>query len=366
MEIKINLDITSKLSLNNGIDLEELANNLQRFTSMHLFIDHTGLLKGIHDILEINYTPSELVKIENGYHMREIATGRTFIVFTRELFNLLTLQKCEHINTFFQNLMEETESDFSMEPSSYENPESYSYEIESEASCEEGGKQYITNFRLFLQIDEDEDGSYALNLNPKYISMLEEENDIDIGNTIALSFQTFLERKDYTSEIRLVYHEDYYAEVEITTHTELTQDIIEEIEDEAVLNLDKDNIFFIFRKSQEVDIIQDIINLQDDVIIHPDKIENGLFSSEVPLFNLPDDMIKLIMENIENIQFKGASFVFEYDQFEFEVRSEGNNLYSVFDLDMYFDDLPHLHPDYYLTDVQDYSELPVSQFFWMD
>jgi len=250
MENKINLDITSKLSINNGIDLAELVNNLQRFTPMHLFIDHTGLLKGIHNILEINYTPSELVKIENGYHMREIATGRTFIIFTRELLNLLTLQKCEYINTFFQNLMEESESDFSMEPSSYEDPESYLYDTESQASCEEDVKQYITNFRLFLHIDRDEDESSALNLDSKYISMLEKDNHIDIGNTIALSFQTFLERKDYTSEIRLVYHENHYAEVEITTHKELTQDIIEEIEDEAVLNLEKDSIFFIFRKTR--------------------------------------------------------------------------------------------------------------------
>ena len=80
----------------------------------------------------------------------------------------------------------------------------------------------------------------------------------------------------------------------------------------------------------------------------------------VPITRLPQDLVNMCLDTAINIKVNDIDY-FYYNNAEIIIRNEGQNLYSVFDLDSYFY-LSRLHPDKYIDTVE-YNELPVAQFY---
>ncbi len=218
-------------------------------------------------------------------------------------------------------------------------------------------------FRMFLRSSDN----ITTYLNPEIFKLLESENEINMKDTITLSFEEHLKHNGYLNpKVSLDFFQNKYAEICITLNSDLDDDIIEEIEDNALLNLyDDEVIFFIFRENKqnyEYDVdqeITDIINVVDDIIKTSDDSDGKLFASEVPLFVLPDELIMEIIDRADYLEENGDNCVFYYEDSEFMMIKEEENI-NVFDLNNYMVGIPHLHPKYY-PNYTEYSELPIAQ-----
>ena len=102
--------------------------------------------------------------------------------------------------------------------------------------------------------DDDIDCINATYINKKIFKYLEDEYKIDLSETISISFSTFLKTKGYESSISIFYYDHIFAEVCIESNVSLPDDIANEIEREALLNLkETDAIFFIIRSEYDND-----------------------------------------------------------------------------------------------------------------
>jgi hypothetical protein len=100
------------------------------------------------------------------------------------------------------------------------------------------------SFRMFLKKYEDMQSIY---LNEKTIRLLDDSNNIDLRETIEISFTSFLEGQGYLDPlVKIDFYENVFAEVVIETYEPLSDDVIIYIEDNARLDLlDNDIIFFV-------------------------------------------------------------------------------------------------------------------------
>lgn len=402
MQKNILFDLTTKLVLKDGASMEEIVDSLQKFTQYPLYIKHMDMtLRSIEDFSVFPKGEFELVGVETGYMLRHKITYETFHVFDRDFMEYLIGFNSEIYEERFETpsstSYDETISSDSFHPveeainiieeimkrrpntpvTELTSTEEDSSITESEASVsdeEESSEWSIdscvnkTWFRMLLKDcdDEDEESMY---LNSKTLSMIEYENELDIEETIKLSFQTFLENRNYENvDVKLGYHENVFAEIEIETSKPLSETDINEIEDEALLQLvGPDIIFFIFRESEEIfeNELVDILNMEDGMIEIIDEEEaDNIFASEVPLFKLPDSLVSEVMERVDFLNYEGKLLLFDYEDFQFGIKRESNNMYSVFDLDSMFFDIPHLHPNKY-QQVHDYYALPIAQFSYI-
>ena len=170
-------------------------------------------------------------------------------------------------------------------------------------------------------------------------SQLEIINDIDLRETLNISFSSFLSNKGYTASTNIYFYENKYAEIVIYTDKPIDKEIITRIEEDAILEVNSnDLIYFNYTKRENV------------------------YSKSVPLDRLPSDLIELCMKNKKHIPEVDDIHVFYYKNSEFKIKNEGYGFFSIFDLDLHFY-LSRLHPDYY-PNVFEYNELPIAQFYY--
>ncbi len=187
-----------ELKLSNGT-MDEICNILQNFTSEDLYLEiETGKLLDFKDLVFGN---GKLVEINNGFLLEDKETKRRIKIFRKELLEKL---------------------------------------VES-----------VTIYRMFTGVIGFDDIDEILYINRKIIKILDEKNHINLVESIRLSFSEFLELKGFpNAKIVLDFFEGNFGEIKIITTNPLPEDIIREIEEEAVLELSENNIvFFVYREN---------------------------------------------------------------------------------------------------------------------
>lgn len=369
MEFNIPLEIIQ------GASLEELGNYMQSFTDLYLYIDDSVRLYAVNSMEDIPYDKCVLLREHAGFLLSEEKTDRLIQVFESEVMEYLT-QKIEFKE--FKGYENEEESEKYEEESeeyeeeSAEEDEFDEYKMSNEefknklievldASKEEieytdyntdyntdisSSQDYLVEsvFRIFIRDEEDLECFNAIHINQDTFSEIEIENDLDLRETIIISFTNFLKNKGYDVKVDVDFYDKLFAEMKIYTNKKLDEKTINEIDFSAKLNIEckkfnKSTIFFILR----------CVNEEDDI-----------YSLQVPLFRLPEDLQKICLTKAENIKVDDIE-QFYYKNREMIIKNEGNNLYSLFDMDSFFY-LSHLHPNLY-HDTWEYNELPVAQFY---
>ena len=373
----IKFNLTSELRISNGTKIEEIGNALQNFTKSYLYLDEELNLYSVNEFSEMPYENCILDVVENGFLLSEKSTGKLVHVFDKDLMNYLVNEKVEF--TSFQGYSQEekdiyqeeiitTESIYQEEiittESMYETVEDESdrdesekdetledetledetveYEIVEDETVEDEtvkGLDYEAVFRIQLKDFDDYDNNEPVYIGKKMFNELEIINDIDLKETLNISFSSFLKIKGYNVKTDLYFYENKYAEVVIYTNKPIDTNIIEQIEEDAILEVNSnDLIYFNYIKRENV------------------------YSSKVPVDRLPSDLIKLCMKNLKYITEANYVHTFYYKNSEIKIKNEGYGFYSIFDLDLHFY-LSRLHPDYY-PNVFEYNELPVAQFYY--
>ena len=174
-------------------------------------------------------------------------------------------------------------------------------------------------------------------------------------------------------KISVIFYENIFAEVYIETFFPLSNYVINEIEEQAHLNLYSSSsknehvhssgtnthdemIFFVLRSAETyVSLSNNLNKLQDD-----SDLQEDIYTDNVGLHNLPVDFVEKIMNVLDYLIYKNDKIRFMYDSSEFSVLNEGSGLFSVFDHELLFT-MPHLEPSLY-PDASNYSQLPIAQF----
>jgi hypothetical protein len=347
----IKFNLTSELRISNGTKIEEIGNALQNFTKSYLYLDEELNLYSVNEFSEMPYENCILDVVENGFLLSEKSTGKLVHVFDKDLMNYLVDEKVEF--TSFQGYSQEEKDIYQEEiittESMYETVEDESEKDESERdetvedeTVEDEtveGLDYEAVFRIQLKDFDDYDNNEPVYIGKKMFNELEIINDIDLKETLNISFSSFLKIKGYNVKTDLYFYENKYAEVVIYTNKPIDINIIEQIEEDAILEVNSnDLIYFNYIKRENV------------------------YSSKVPVDRLPSDLIKLCMKNLKYITEANYVHTFYYKNSEIKIKNEGYGFYSIFDLDLHFY-LSRLHPDYY-PNVFEYNELPVAQFYY--
>ena len=191
--------------------------------------------------------------------------------------------------------------------------------------------------------------------------LIEDENEIDLRETIEISFNRFLERQGFVdSKISIEFNDDI-SEVCIETYLPLTFSAIDTIETDAQLSVfDDETIVFIFERIEthvELYSQESIIGKLEDL----DVTDEYIYSDDVSIYRLPLDIVEIIMNKIPYLISEGDSAYFMYNSTQFSVKNEGDELYSVFDHELFLP-LTHLNPSLYRNTFA-YSDLPVCQFY---
>ena len=376
----IRFNLNSILRISNGASIEEIGNALQNFTDTYLYLDEQLKLNSITNFSEIPYGLCTLDNVENGFLLYENKTNRLIHVFNKDLMNYLTKEKIEF--TEFQGFLydesnedksnedktEEIETDKSENVIMYENEvtkenvimyesidesqytesedesqytesEDESQYTESEETSEDEELDYETIFRIFLKDSDDYDNIEPICINKKIFNDLEKHNEINLEETLNISFSSFLMLKGYIVKTDLSFYDNDFAEILIYTNKPIQKDIIKQLENDAVLNVNSnDIIFFVYTKRENV------------------------YSTKVSLDRLPSNLVELCLRNKKYIQDINDTYEFYYNNSLFKIKNEGYGFFSVFDLDLYFY-LSRLHPNYY-PNVFEYNELPIAQFYY--
>jgi len=417
----IKFNLTTELQVPDGADIITLGNLLQNFTDYHLYIDDNYDLRGVEKLSDIEYGECELLEYNNGFLLEEKGTENRILCFSKKLMYYLTLEQikknieslneCEDenykrlyeieehveeksdivptfiepfpihstefeetVSTEFQSIVssdsqeEIIDSQEEIIDSQEEIIDSQEEIIDSQEEIIKSDFTYISFYRLFLKDAYDDEEMYTTYINPKILKQIEKDDDIDLEDTIKISFETFIKNKEYDNvNVCLVFFDDTYAEVKIETTKPLDEDLIKEIEDNAIFQLDnKDEIYFIFRKTLE--IIESEYDTEseldgDSIIIHDDKYydpENN-YVSEVKIFNLPESFLEKIVNKVKYVVQPQQGTVFLFNDHIFTLFLEKDSVtYSIIDHDNYFKELPRLHPSLYNN--QNYENLPIAQF----
>lgn len=300
----IKFNLTSELKVLNGAKIEEIGNSLQNFTESYLYIDDYLNLNSVNNFSEMLYKKCKLNVIDHGFLLTEKSTNRLIHVFNEDLMNYL-LNKEDEIENKDEN-KEEIKKEIQK------------LDFESIFSIK------LKNSNIFI--------------NEKMFNELEIINDIDLRQTLDISFSSFLSNNGYIVKINIKFYEDN-AEVIIHTDKLIDVKIIEQIEKNAVLEVNSDDlIFFKYTKRENV------------------------YSNNVSLDRLPSDLVELCMKNKKYVKNINEVHTFYYKNSEFKIKNEGYEFFSIFDLDLHFY-LSHLHPNCY-PNVFDYNELPIAQFYY--
>jgi len=322
----IKFNLTSELIISNGAKIEEIGNALQNFTQSYLYLDEDLNLNSINEFNEMPYGKCVLDVVEQGFLLTEEKTGRLVHVFHKELMNYLVNLNSEKIEfTDFQGYTEEI--------STFESDET------DESSEPETPLDFEAIFRIQLRDSDDYDNDDPVYIDEEIFSQLEIINDIDLRETLDISFSSFLSNKGYIAKTNIYFYENKYAEIVIYTNKPIDREIINRIETDAILEVNSnDLIYFNYTKRENV------------------------YSESVTIDRLPSDLIELCMKNKKHIPEVDNTYTFYYKNSEFKIKNEGYGFFSVFDLDLHFY-LSRLHPDYY-PNVYEYNELPIAQFYY--
>jgi len=365
-------NIPGTLKINNSASLEEIANYLQNFTDLYLYIDDSVRLYSVEDVTDIPYEKCELVREYDGFLLKEKNTDRLIQVFLPEamqyLIGIVEFTDFQGYYPIEDYISEEAEDYISEEAEECESEDSEDYisEDSEEINKEEfknklvelltdkidyktdisSSEDYLVEsiFRIFMRDIEDLECFNAIHINKDTFSEIELENDIDLKETIKISFTNFLKDKGYDVKVEVDFYDELFAEMKIYTNNKLDEKTVNEIDFSAKLNVsskkfDNSTIFFILK----------CVNEEDDV-----------YSTKVPLVRLPEDLQEICLRKAKYIK-KDDIEQFYYQNSEMIIKNEGEGLYSLFDLDLYFY-LSHLHPSLYY-DTWNYNELPVAQFY---
>lgn len=401
---KILFDLNASLKINEGANFEEICNMLQNFTPAHLYIDENQKLRGVDNVTQVPYGKCTLMIIDNGFVLREDEGHRTIRTFSRSLMEYLTTipifpKMFSFENNLSLDLLDTLDSSISSESEVYIIAESSDEVIEpkivessilSESSHIDSVKESTTKdssnsssnssstdivftefqshddhlnrkqleealvtmmdknqnlektyFRFYLKSQDDDEGDCATYVNPKLFVMLEEENDIDLEETIAMSFRNYLVEKGYHNpQISIFYREDVFAELLIETDKHLSEDVIDDIENDALLSLYENIIYFKYREVSNV---------------------KEIYADDVPIERLPVEFLEVVLEKMDFLKNERDSIFFTFEDREFAIKGEGGKIYSVLDYENYFN-LSHLHYIHYPVAVR-YEELPIAQFY---
>ena len=349
MEFNIPLEIIQ------GASLEEIANYMQIFTDLYLYIDDSIRLYSVKNIQDIPYKNCVLVREQDGFLLSEEKTERLIQVFKPEVMEYLT-QKIE----FKEFVGYEEEYDSAEEYDSIEekmNSEEFKNKLLKILDISEdnytdyqtdisSSQDYLveTVFRIFLRDIEDLECFNAIHINKNTFSQIEIENDIDLKETIISSFTNFLKDKGYDVKVETDFYDNLFAEMKIFTNKKIDEKTINEIDFSAKLNVKCDKF-----KNSTIFFILKCVNEEDDI-----------YSLQVPLFRLPEDFQEICLRKAKDIHVDDIE-QFYYKNHEMIIKNEGDGLYSLFDMDLMFY-LSHLHPNVYY-DTWEYNELPVAQFY---
>jgi hypothetical protein len=361
MEFSIN----EKLFFENGAKLEEIVNTLQKFTNKYLYLEDSKL-KGVLNLEEINLNRCHLITINNGYILKEEQTDKYIHVFSVSLARYLLNKETENFRTSltdssFSFSSEETSEVVFTEFKSYkdfqDNLEEVEYikekkveyikeekkEIEIEKEKVEKVAKEIrerkeTHFRILVRNVYDNECLNSSFIDKEKFDALN-EGDIDLCETIKYSFSAFLISKGYQNiSIKISFFDFKFAEVNIFTSEDISSETISDIEENANLQVTTDEIIFFIHRVEE----------------------DPFHSYEVPLSRLEYRFVSLVQEKVKFVPYKNDFYDFYFENSLFSIKNEGDNLYSVFDINSHFY-YSHLSPSLYPSTTE-YSELPIAQF----
>jgi hypothetical protein len=317
MDITFNLQ-GIKIKLNNGASLEEVANMLQNFTFDYLYVEN-GVLKKVDKIQKISYEKCNLIEIHNGYVLQEKETKREITVFNKDFVEFLLEDSSstsseeyfypENIRNCFEDIEIENAEKKLLHENTIDEAETSSTETSStetfstENNLSEEKLKFETRFRLYMKPEDDETNSEMVCINFKILKYLNMLNDINIEETIKLSFLSFLESKNYKNiKVSTIFKENVFCEVLINTI--ISKDVIKEIEKEAILPINENEvIFFLYQNT-----------------------ENNLCE-------FPEELINIIQDRAKNLPLPEDSVEFYFNDSIFVLKKEKENLFSLFDIE---------------------------------
>jgi len=286
--MEFNLD--SRLKLRNGVSLTEIANELQNFTDMYLYMDESLTLKGVHKLEDIPYSFCKLLKVENGFLMYEKDTDRLVKIYSKECMEYLSKEidftnfqqydtddcfegkqeEKEETENFSEKEEKEEQENFSEqeEKEEQENFSEQEEQEEKESSEENYSKKEFhdrlleafniekemdlsieTVFRIFMRDYDDLECLNAICLTENTFNNFE---SIDLKQTIINSFSSYLKENNYDVKVEIIFHDNTFAEMYIYTDRKIDSEIIKEIEKNANLEVNDEIIFFILRYIQSI------------------------------------------------------------------------------------------------------------------
>jgi hypothetical protein len=434
---KLELKIKGNIEISYGANMDEIASKLQKFTEKYLYIDDSLTLKFVEKITDLPYENCRCIgKKNHGFLLYEEKTDRVVQVFDQYLSMYLTgeieipvpksEETTESEETDFDSIStgyeseeklstESTESESNesessesseSESSESESSESESSESESSESTELVNKEnfaemikkiflssYSSHFRIYFRSVLDNDYINAVFVNRQLFQQIENENEIDLEKTFNLSFATYLKCQGYDDvNIKIEFFNDLFAEIVIDSKKKLTEETITEIEENAMLNINtNDIIFFIHRDDisiedipnfssnediseniseekekvhevkEKVDVVEEKVE-EKEIGEFEDSYEDTVYAREVPLARLPADLTNLVLRKTHQALFYNETISFYYQNHEFVLKNEGLGFYSLFDKDLVFY-ISHLHPDFY-PNAYEYQDLPIAQFYF--
>jgi hypothetical protein len=421
---KLVLQINENVEINYGANIDELAFTLQKYSKKYLYVDESMTIKFVDKFIDLPYENCRLIaEKKHGYLLYEESTDRVIQVFDKYLslyligeiseisekisasfdIDLISGEKSstsstsstssdteisEEISTSSEEItLEESTSEIS-ETSDEETPnkEEFSNMIKniflSSISYSNSSNVSIASyFRIYLKSIDDNEYINAVYVNNKILENIEKENDIDLGKTIELSFSSFLKKRGYDNvKIGIEFYENVFGEVVIYSNKEITNEIIQEIEENAILNVNTNDIIFFIHREKFTDDFDDLYEDDqiNDQIVEDEikyeiqkekekyererKYEEAVYSLEVPLTRLPVEFCNLVLRKTHDASFYKEKVTFYFQNSEFLLKNEGLGFYSLFDKDLlyYFS---HLHPDLY-PNAYEYSDLPLAQFYY--
>jgi len=358
---KISFDLRKiEIKLENGSNLNEIGNMLQNFTSSYLYND-SETLKGIDKLEDFPYTNCKLIQIDNGYVLdvlnntqNEKITRRKITVFNKEMMIYLTsiyndvddvdyedvddvddineidniddINDIDNINDVddiddINDVDDVDDVDIDDEDNIIDDIDDIDiddvdddddddniiddiediYHFDDVDDVDDEDIDVKTFFRMFLKSLDDQECNEHLYINKKMIKNLDDKNNIDLIDTIKLSFTSFLEMKNIKSQVSVIFHENTFAEVLIMSQKKISNEIIEIIENEALLDFnDGDIVFFVYR----------------DVEMNKEIEENERNEEKIWTNNPILDL--LIFEKSNKIENKiGNKIKFYYEYFDF-------------------------------------------------